>query len=973
MRGIIRSVVVERPRLLDPCLTARVVLVEAAGGYGKSVLCEQIAAAAPGVSVRVVLAEGADASAVVELLGHALRRQGLTDLASAADPTDAARTIDNLLLRLSGRAMPLVLVVDELQRCTSAASAWLADLACALPQGAQLLLAGRRVGATLAALPTDVLRLGADDLAFDRTESRAYLAARLGRSPTAQVLDRVEALTAGWPAAVALAAGRLSVGSLPELGSAADGVLMMLIGSLMADADPVTLALCGQLARLPLLSAKVAATVGGPGAMDRMLDLGVPLHFQADGWARLSDPVRDALHGLGDLTRDSAVAAAAWYAANGELPAACLLLRREADSEDLADLLAAQSRTHLGQLGLPLLHALLESLPDDVASQHPMLLRTAVILGEQLGFEHRRSWLARADQLAPDTGPERRAIDAERALQLARDGSLSDAASLATAVLSAAGAGEVLTRARAHFSRGLAVLVQSNAHEVSAVRADLDAAIGLLQLAGESQLESYVHVVLGFGVHYEHGANQAATESLGKALSLLSAPDVARGMCLTYVAETACSAGDLDGAEAALREAEAIGTRLGAEDLLGYQAWSTAELACLRRDPSAALAALENAERHTGTWFERYAGIAFLGQAAQVCFVLDEVPRGLVYLQRAEARVTADGDDLAYAPAARLRYEAMYGDPDAVPALVTRLGKIGLPKEGWLVELLAAVAAARRGERVAAAALLTRARAAAASYGDPDRPERREPELLRLLGETVHAAPSTSVVLLGQFAVREDTADRTPAAGRPATLVKLLALRRNVTVDEAVDTLWPDVALETGRARLRNLLHRVRVSSGEIIIRREDSLVLAGNVSVDATQFELLAQTAISAPAAQRAGLARTALSVHTGVLLPGDPYADWVAASRERLQRQWLSLLDIIAADSQQRGDLDEAIGVLGQAIDAEPLGIERHVLLARCLVRQGRSSAAQAVAHRALAMAEELDVAPEPELLALTNLPGA
>ncbi len=197
--------------------------------------------------------------------------------------------------------------------------------------------------------------------------------------------------------------------------------------------------------------------------------------------------------------------------------------------------------------------------------------------------------------------------------------------------------------------------------------------------------------------------------------------------------------------------------------------------------------------------------------------------------------------------------------------------------------------------------------------------------------------------------------------------MKLLALQSTLTTDEAIDLLWPDADLDTGRARLRNLLNRIRTTSGPLIDRRESALALVPGVSVDADRFEEDAARALAAPAEARASLGRRALTRSTGELLPADRYADWATVPRERLRRRHLALLDLVAEDAIERGDLDEADRLLDSAISTDPLEEVRYIRLARALLAQGRTRRARRVADQGVAVASDLGVEPTPELQAL------
>jgi DNA-binding SARP family transcriptional activator len=222
------------------------------------------------------------------------------------------------------------------------------------------------------------------------------------------------------------------------------------------------------------------------------------------------------------------------------------------------------------------------------------------------------------------------------------------------------------------------------------------------------------------------------------------------------------------------------------------------------------------------------------------------------------------------------------------------------------------------------------------------------------------------VRLLGAFRVLRDGIDVTPPSGLPSKVVKMIAVRGRLAVEEVIDDLWPDADLATGRARLRNLLNRLQASTGPIVERREDMLVFAGVVEVDLARFEEAAATTFAAPVHERGGLARVALARYTGELLPGDRYEDWTLSTREWSRQRHVALLDLLANDALDRGDLDDAVQMLSFAIDAEPLGSSRYVRAAEILTRQGRAHGASQLASRAIRLQDELGLPPDPALSA-------
>lgn len=209
-------------------------------------------------------------------------------------------------------------------------------------------------------------------------------------------------------------------------------------------------------------------------------------------------------------------------------------------------------------------------------------------------------------------------------------------------------------------------------------------------------------------------------------------------------------------------------------------------------------------------------------------------------------------------------------------------------------------------------------------------------------------------------------------AGKPiglqpqvARLVKLAAaIGRPVHVEEAVEALWPEVAPDRGRRRLRNVLSRLHRVAGPILVREGQTLVFSQDVMVDCIRFDREARKVTAALSAGVAGSsmlsqARNAAALYTGELLPEEAYEPWVMSARERLLRRRLDLLDSWAAAGITEGKALEAEGCLRAAIEADPTDEGRYVSLARLLAASGRPAAALGVLAKARRMALGLGVA--------------
>jgi DNA-binding SARP family transcriptional activator len=165
---------------------------------------------------------------------------------------------------------------------------------------------------------------------------------------------------------------------------------------------------------------------------------------------------------------------------------------------------------------------------------------------------------------------------------------------------------------------------------------------------------------------------------------------------------------------------------------------------------------------------------------------------------------------------------------------------------------------------------------------------------------------------------------------------------------------------------LRNVLMRLRQSSGDIVVRDGDVLAFADRVEVDALRFSALADVAL-APGDPSARLAAAveALASYRGDLLSEAPYEQFAVAPRERLRWRALELLDFIGDVAERRGDFDEAVRAAQRAVQLQPYDESWFVRLARLLAAQGRRASARAVIERGRAVAVELGVPPASELV--------
>jgi predicted ATPase/DNA-binding SARP family transcriptional activator len=195
------------------------------------------------------------------------------------------------------------------------------------------------------------------------------------------------------------------------------------------------------------------------------------------------------------------------------------------------------------------------------------------------------------------------------------------------------------------------------------------------------------------------------------------------------------------------------------------------------------------------------------------------------------------------------------------------------------------------------------------------------------------------------------------------SLVKLLALApgHRLHREQVMDIVWPDLDPQAASNNLRKALHVVRRALGpSALLSHEDLLVLGAQESmwVDVDAFDA------AAGASRRTGNLesyREALALYKGDLLPEDLYEEWTVRRREELRGAHLSLLVEAARLYEARGELQVAVEVLQQAIEAEPLLEEAHQALVRLYAASGqRHQAIRQYRQLSEALKRELDAEP-------------
>lgn len=232
-------------------------------------------------------------------------------------------------------------------------------------------------------------------------------------------------------------------------------------------------------------------------------------------------------------------------------------------------------------------------------------------------------------------------------------------------------------------------------------------------------------------------------------------------------------------------------------------------------------------------------------------------------------------------------------------------------------------------------------------------------------------AASWEISMLGAFNVRHEDELISMPTSLAATALKLVALRRRILVEELVEELWPESAPGVGQRRLRNVLWRVRLACGDILVRDDKLLQLAPEAVTDVEVFRRLAVQALdpSTPEEKSAELARFALSLYEGELLPTDRYADWAAATRESLARLQIQLVELRVRQAITEQRVHEALGLLDQLIEADPYDERHYLRVAELHEQTGNRRLAVTALGRAERTLAELGIPPSPEMRRLSE----
>jgi DNA-binding SARP family transcriptional activator len=981
---------VPRPRLTDACSgdDVVVVVVEAAAGYGKSVLGAELVEVWGALGVEVLL-EQAEVSSelLVARLHAAVVRAGFADAAAAmagagADPVGA---VDAMVAGLEGEACAIV--VDDAHHAGRGAAGLIDRMASRISPPQRLVVLARRLPDGAARLRrAEALQLTAADLALRPEETLALCRSGFGLEASSEDGRVLDALSGGWTAAAVLAASRAKHTDRPiravaaEAGDAVDPVGALLEEPLVAlGPDRARLAL---LASLPLLDRGLLADVTGEeGFFDRAVSLGLPLTALGNGWSELPGPVRDHLAELGDPDPATLRRAAEYYQRRGQLTQALQMLLGAGEVEAAAQLLADADPRQIERIEVLELLSVIDRIPDPVLDRFPGVLLHAVRSAHAANLLQRRArYLERLSASAQEADQPalQRAVDAEIATDLVLDGTTpAQAEELARGILAAATESEQFTRARALSVIGKAVWWRADEggrRSVERMREAggyFDQASEILLSLGQRSAAAALTPYRAVWIEFDLGRPLEALDLLNAGLALSLDNPRRYTSVLLFRAKVLGELGRYEEAEADFEEILRIARTLpDPANKIAYVHWERSIQSSMRGDPDATMNHIQQAEANRADWWE-HGRFDFLADAADSLGRVGHTALAWEYLARAQADPGDAGRIIAMTECALL---ARYGDPLLAEERLCAVYDRGIvPREFWRVTLLRACAALRRGDP-GAGALAARAFEEAARLGQPLLPVVRERELtealLALAVETglpaaralQGSALPVALALLGRFELTEGGRPLALGSGQAAQLVKLVAVSGGrIHAERAIEALWPESDPAAGRNRLRTVLGRLREVARDLIERDGELLCLAAHVRVDLAKFQQASRQALalgSGDPAAAAAMARSAIAQYRGDLLPHDLYEEWADTPRVQARGTMLELLDLCAAAAAERGDLVEARRMVERTIELAPYDDDRYLKVASILQEQGRRGAALSVLRRARSTLAELGV---------------
>ena len=444
------------------------------------------------------------------------------------------------------------------------------------------------------------------------------------------------------------------------------------------------------------------------------------------------------------------------------------------------------------------------------------------------------------------------------------------------------GPGEEHTFARAHEVLALATAASETRDDLQLAAESFRVAAAAWDACGESALARNCRCDLAMAVLIPLGRFDEALAVLAQVLAVAGLNDAERSWLMTYEGFALLEANRLAAATGRFERVADLGYLQDNSTIVATAAWGRAMIAAREDDLADGPAVDRDGGEHRPRRHRRPARRVVPVRCQPRCSAPSASSASpSATCHRAEARPKLYDHDVRRA---RFVFEArsgVVGDVDEQLS-VTR------PAEWWRVLLVAALGHARTGNLDHARELL-RIRRSASSSGSASGASTRsvsgepptscssccmptaEPAVSqstgprqRLSGLDLVDQPTTTAgrrvrVIGGPMVIEDDTGVVEVPSGNPQRLVGVVVANGGVaTFDQLAEAMWPGDDVETSRARLRNVLLRLRRGVGDVVIRFGSGVRLAPDVA--------LRPARVRAPGdrrpvvgAQRSGARRTA------------------------------------------------------------------------------------------------------------------
>jgi DNA-binding SARP family transcriptional activator/tetratricopeptide (TPR) repeat protein len=535
---------------------------------------------------------------------------------------------------------------------------------------------------------------------------------------------------------------------------------------------------------------------------------------------------------------------------------------------------------------------------------------------------------------------------AERAIDVGREFRVDEALALVDEVTRSANPDHEIALGRAMLASGQALAwvgtdeATRRSHLAFAEAADRFAAIGQRDWQGSALLRR------GYSACYQYGDLLGAEALIGQAIETYPPDSMRLPGALVPYADVLIDLGEFDRAEAAIDRALALTERDGIAKVRVDLTWARARVAAGRGDARATERLVREAEREAigMDWFKTHIGRSYLLESAELLDLVDVSDQAQRYFERGRDHSVEDNGDVAQTAAV---LHARSGDPGVALEALQQLARGDWLEKRvvWRHTLLTAWATFRAG-REGAGELAARAFEQAVACGTIRVAQAGEPDItaaLAPLAERAGSPVARELLLAGRglvvrlfgtpTLVAADGSKIALPPGMPGELVRLLALHEHGRpLDVVLETFFPEVTPEAARQRLRQVLTRLRAAAGDIVVRDGETLQLVP-AWVDVREFLAAGNRVRGARGSRAVRLAYAALALHSGPLLPSDPYVGWAEETREHVRYRHLVLLDQVAADAAARGSHQEALTALEAALAEDPDAEERRAAIARHL----------------------------------------